>query len=176
MYCGNCGAELQEGSIFCTSCGTKVSNQETEIADCDQTCTEQSATPTPKKKTLITTIIIVAIAIIVGIGIWLIISTTAKANLKEQLLRDWTRVESESGTYYTLGLDFYNDKFKYTFESLYFDEVIATFSYEIISGNEIRIDNRSTTYTIEFNDDKTMMIVTPAITSVDSKEYWYNFD
>ena len=44
-------------------------------------------------------------------------------------------------------------------------------------GNEVMVpDHGNAVYTITFSDDKTMMTITPAMTSTDSVEYWFNFD
>ena len=46
----------------------------------------------------------------------------------------------------------------------------------MISGNKLKIDGRDTVYTVEFNDDKTMMTITPALTSTDAYENWFHHD
>ena len=46
-------------------------------------------------------------------------------------------------------------------------------------GNKIKVNrfgNNWETVEIEFNDDKTMMTVTPALTSVDDEEQWFHID
>lgn len=164
MYCSACGTALPDDSEFCTNCGAKILRA--------VPASESEAKPRGTKKNIA---IIAACAVLV-VGVWLIVNQARKANLREQLMRDWSRVENSNGTYYTLELDFSDDSIEYNFDSYFIDRTIETYSYEVISGNRIRIDDRDTLYTIEFNDDKTMMTITPAITSSDASENWFHHD
>ena len=94
--------------------------------------------------------------------------------LKNELLRDWQRVESNDGTYYTLVLDFSTSDIDYNFKSTYVNETIKTYTYTVIGSNKIMVNGN--TYTIKVNDAKTMMTITPALTSTDSSENWFNFN
>ena len=73
-------------------------------------------------------------------------------------------------------LDFSKDKIEYNFISGYswLNSTIADYDYKIISPSKIKIKGK--TYKIEFNEDKTMMTITPALTSADSSEDWFNVD
>ena len=96
-------------------------------------------------------------------------------NLQQELLRDWSRTESNNGSYYTLELDFSYDTIDYNFDSTYIDQTISTFSYEVTSKNTIEVEGFGE-IKVEFNDDKTQMILTPSITDLNSSQYWYNYD
>lgn len=168
MYCEKCGTQMENTSRFCPSCGAPVSN----VAPNPYTQVPPYA---PKKKSAVPLIIGIAAACFVLIlGGFLMFHQMAKANLQKQLLRDWSRVESSSGTYYTLELDFSDDEIEYIFDSFYYDTTIAVMDYEVISGTQIRVDGRL--HTIEFNDDKTMFTVYPAMTSSDSYEHWFHLE
>ena len=172
MFCPKCGANVESGSGFCPMCGNTFA-QEAVVA------------PTPKKKKTGLVIVLVAVGVVlalmiglvlvsvigvaVGIGVW----NSGKEELQDQLLRDWERVEQSDGSYYTLELDFSYGECDYNFDGSIIDSKISTFDYEVIAPNKIEIDGRE--ITIEFNDDKTMMIMTPALTRVGDKEYWYHF-
>lgn len=39
-----------------------------------------------------------------------------------------------------------------------------------------RYNNEWQTVTVEFNEDKSMMTVKPALTSIDNEENWFNLD
>lgn len=136
--------------------------------------------PAPKKsnKGLILAIVLPCVAVFIVIAILLssfISKGNEKAQLQEQLLRDWSRVESNDGTYYTLRLDFDDDEIEYIFDSTYVDRTIATYDYEVVSGDTIKVEGFGTVK-IKFNDDKTMMTFTPSITDTEASENWFNFD
>lgn len=100
-----------------------------------------------------------------------------KAALKKELLRDWSNTETlSSGSYYMLELDFSDDSVDYNFFSYYIDRTIATFDYKVISPNKISYGPYDRVISVEFDAEKEMMTFTPAMTSTDSKEYWFNFD
>ncbi len=168
MYCSKCGAVLKDDDNFCTSCGTPVLKA--------PNMSNNPETPAKKKDSNKKAIIIAAVCVAFVIVCGLIISQVGKASLKKELMRDWSRVESNDGSYYTLELDFSEDEIEYDFNSSYFDKNIYTYEYKVVSRNKIKIEDYDEVFEIEFNDDKTMMIVTPAITSSDSSENWFNFE
>ena len=77
-------------------------------------------------------------------------------------------------------LDFSEDEIEYRVETGYFwlDTTIGTLEYKVIGGNTIKVKQyeKWKKITVKFNDDKTMMTLTPALTNVDDKEEWFNFD
>lgn len=166
MYCSKCGTQLPEDSDFCTNCGSKILKETTVVQPKTQT------KMTGRKKT----VAIIAVCLVAVLGVWVLINEIGKANLKKELMRDWETVEVDGGSYYSLELDFSDDEIEYNFESFYIDDTIATYKYTVISGNQFKVDGRDTVYTVEFNDDKTMMTITPALTSTDASEYWFHFD
>lgn len=123
---------------------------------------------------------VVAAVIVLAVAISGVVRFVGTNNLKKELLRDWSRTESSGGSYYTLELDFSEDKIEYNFNSSYafLDSTIATYDYEVVSPNKIVVDYgvADVEIEVEFDDEKEMMIFTPALTSTDSSEYWYNFD
>ncbi len=165
MYCKKCGAELPNDSTFCINCGGKLDNVANPTSINVQNKTKKN------KKTIFSIVLVVAIIC----GIFVAYNEIGKANLKKNLKKEWSRIES----YITLVLDFDDDEIDYNFESgiAWLDSTIATYDYKVISSNKIKVKhkgyNYETTVTIEFNDDKTMMTMTPAITSTDSSENWF---
>ncbi len=170
MYCTKCGTQIPEEVKFCPACG--------------QSAEAPAASAAPAKKNgskviIIVVAIVVALAIIGGIvgGVMAIAKKRAINELSDKLTTiDWSRVEQgDSDTYYTLRLDFDGKEIEYDFDSYYIDQNIAVYDYEVISGDEIRIDGYKI-IKIDFSDDMFVMTMTPALTSVDSAEFWYNHE
>lgn len=162
MYCSKCGNKIEKESTFCGKCGKALNKNKT---------TKKLNFSFVKNKLFIIPCMVVIVAII----IFLIIFNMGKSNLSSNLLRDWTRVETgDSGSTYELELDFSKDKIEYNFISGYswLNSTIADYEYKVISPSKIKIKDK--TYKIEFNDDKTMMTITPALTSTDDSENWFN--
>ena len=173
MYCYKCGNQLPEESEFCINCGSKVLKETTETPFRQQT----KMTGTKKKITIIAACLVAIIgACVIGKEIKETKLERDKEKLQAQLMRDWQRVESGESTYYTLELDFSDDEVDYNFDSFYIDETIATYKYTVISKNQFKIDRGSTVYTVKFNKEKTMMTITPALTSSEDYENWYCHD
>lgn len=162
MYCSKCGNKIERDSTFCGKCGKAInkdkSNKKINISFI-------------KNKLFVIPCIIIIIAIVIHI----VIFNIGKSNLSSNLLRDWTRVETgDSGSMYELELDFSKDNIEYNFISGYswLNSTIADYEYKIVSPSKIKIKDK--TYKIEFNEDKTMMTITPALTSTDDSENWFN--
>ncbi len=85
---------------------------------------------------------------------------------------EWSRVESESGSYYELVLDIEDGEIKYRFESWLLDSTISTFDYTIIGPGMIIVDNKWNEI-VFVKIDGDMMTIEPSLTSGDSKEYWF---
>lgn len=174
MYCPKCERLLPDDSTVCTNCSFEISNKTNEKLP-----NETQLKPQPKTITKNKIIVLVAVCLIAILCVFLIINIineSGKASLKKELMRDWDRTEFEDNIFYTLELDFSDDEVEYNFNSTYVDDTIATYKYSVISKNKIKIDDRDIIYTVEFNDDKTLMTITPALTSTDSFEHWFNFD
>lgn len=161
--CPNCGEVLPGDSLFCVKCGTKIEEN------------QQVKTRNSKKK----------IGIIIGIVLLFVIAgfvvhAIRTSNLKKELMRDWENVKGENGSYILCILDFSEDEIEYRVETEYFwlDTTIGTLEYKVIGGNTIKVKQyeKWKKITVKFNDDKTMMTLTPALTNVDDKEEWFNFD
>lgn len=170
--CPNCGEELLSDSDFCVKCGTKIEeNQPTPESD-----SKISFLAKHKKKIFSIVGAIVTVFLIV-----FVVNSIQASNLKKQLMRDWEKVEGDKGSYIICILDFSDDEIEYRVETGYrwMDTTIATYDYKVVSGNKIKVNrfgNDWETVEIEFNDDKTMMTVTPALTSVDDEEQWFHID
>lgn len=118
--------------------------------------------------------IIISIIALIVISV-ICYSEYQKQELKKLLLEDWERIETgDSGTIYTLELDFSETTIDYNFHSIYswLDSTLKTYNYKIINAKELEINNRK--YELEFNDEKTIMIITPSLTDSSSSEIWFN--
>lgn len=161
MFCRKCGNEIKDSQQFCGKCGKSVNDTNKFIINSNLF----------KKKSFI----IICCTLIVFIGIFFGVNTIGKHNLEKSLLNDWSRVETgDSGTLYQLQLDFSSDKIEYKFISSYswLNTTISTYDYKVVSPNKIKVKDKI--YKIDFNDKKTMMTITPALTSTDNEESWYN--
>lgn len=126
-------------------------------------------------------IIIGAVSVAAVILLALIVNTIQASNLKKELLRDWRVYEKSGSSYVELILDFSENEIDYRIETGYswIDTTIATIEYKVISGNKIKVkryDDEWETIEIEFDDDKSVMRVSPAITEAKSEEYWHCAD
>lgn len=171
--CPNCGEKLPSDSSFCVKCGTKIDG---EIQGVEQSSKAPSFFEKNKKKIGLGVIAVVAVALI-----FFIVNAVQASNLKKELMRDWQTVEGEDGSYILCILDFSEDEIEYKLETGYawMDMTVDTYDYKVISGNKIKVNMYGDdweTVTVEFNEDKTMMTVSPALTSVDDEEQWFNFD
>ena len=57
------------------------------------------------------------------------------------------------------------------------DTTLFKGKYKVVSGKKVKIDSFGSgyqTYTVKFNDEKSVMTIIPAVTSADSSEKWYN--
>lgn len=203
MFCEKCGTQLEEGKTVCAQCGfdaagikqpaaaegaamgaasSEASNEDVKMA-VGGTATggdaAAAAIPVKAKKPLfknlafIIPVCVVLVAAIAFCAYWF----GGKAALKKQLLRDWYYADETSyGTSYMLELDFSDDSVEYNFVSVYLTQTIATMDYKVVAPNKISYGTYDRVVTVSFNSDKTMMTFTPAMTSTDSSENWFNLD
>ncbi len=163
MYCTKCGSEIKDNNI-CPNCYS--------ISDFE-------VTPVPLKKRSAKKIIVILTICFLLIALLICFKHISdKKKLHNELMRDWENIEvGDSITdYYYLILDFSKDEIEYIFDCYYFEETIATYEYEVLSGTKFKLEDDETIYTVEFDDDKSMMTISPALTSSDEYEYWFNFD
>ena len=169
--CPKCGEKLPCDSVFCVKCGTKIevdSNYNEEVKN-------MQGPENIKKK------IGIGLAVVIGIlALLFIINFIQASNLRKELMRDWSTVEGDNGAYILCILDFSDDEIKYRIETGYawMDTTLAVYDYKVISGNKIKVLRYGDwkTYSVKFNEDKTMMTIKPALTSIDDREYWFNLD
>ena len=78
-------------------------------------------------------------------------------------------------------LEFSDDEVEYRLETAYswLNSTVFSEKYKVISGNKIKVQMFGTnwkTYTVDFSDDKSVMTVSPALTSTDASENWFYLD
>lgn len=168
--CPNCGERLPADSSFCIKCGTKIDGDTPKMEY------KPSFLEMNKKKIIVSIIGVFSVLVIL-----LIVNSIQASNLKKELMRDWYKVEGEGNSSILCILDFSDKEVKYRVETGYswLDTTIATYDYKVINENKIKVlrygDNWET-ITIKFNDEKSVMTVSPALTSVDETEIWVNID
>ena len=186
MICNKCGGNVSENDKFCNHCGELSNPVSAPYENPSYSYDNNSAGSTygypqidleakRKRNKVIFALLAVIVAVILAIvAVNYYKDEMAKDQLQSQLLRDWERVESGESIIYTLELDFSDGTIDYNFVYYGDEDLIETMSYEVISGNKIKIDG--IVHEISFSEDKEMMIVSPAITSPDTTEYWFHFE
>ena len=170
VICPKCGQVMPGNANFCVKCGAQM---ETVLWNNQEPPRPQSFMKRNGKKIGIGVAAIAAVLIIL-----FAVNTIQASNLKKELQRGWSRVEGDNGAYIECILDFSDDEITYRLETGYrwMDMTVATYDYKVVSGNKIKVLRYGEwdTIKVEFNKDKTMMTVTPALTSVDREEYWFH--
>lgn len=169
FICHNCGENITNNNEYCPKCGVKLNTDELIFNS------------NTKNKSYLKIILGIVIIITVILITTAIINYIQISNLKKELLQGWERVDGDKNSSILCVLDFSENEIDYRVETAYkwLDTKIATFEYKIISGNKIKVNRFGydwETINIEFNEDKTMMKLSPALTSVDDNEYWFQFD
>ena len=168
--CENCGESLREATVFCPRCGARIV-QSSEYE-------EEPSVPGFWRRNQK----IIIIGIIVVLGILAVLCTMhfmQVSELKKQLVREWLRVEGEEDSSILCILDFTEDEIEYRVETGYawIDTTIDTFKYKVVSGNKMKVlsNGKWKTITVEFNEDRIKMKITPALTSMEESESWFSF-
>lgn len=186
MFCIKCGEAISEGSTLCPKCGAILNNENegnvnciaSQISDNNlETKSDNDKADVGNKKK----IKIVVFSILAVIAIIYFYNYIQASALQKELLRDWSTIEGSNGVYIDRILDFSEDEIEYRVETGYawMDTTIATLPYKVISGNKIKvnsIEDKWEKITVEFDEEKEMMILSPGITSMDDRELWFNFE
>ena len=177
MFCLKCGEAIPDGSTVCPKCGADLINKEAEpvVVYASQKELDISEPVRPAKKTGKKVWIgVVGVACI--IAAIFIINFIGMQNLKKTLVREWCAAEDSI----IKVLDIKDDKMEYRLETghSWMDTSLGIFDWKPISRNKIKIKRFSEyeTFTIEFNDNKDMLIISPAVTNSDDSETWYYID
>lgn len=187
IRCTGCGQESPRGSRFCKRCGKNLSEENFVYGGNNAINNGFNQSKKSRNRIiLILTVCVIALAAVITTGVLLLhlrkdrIMEERKEELKQELKRDWEFIDGDDDSYIVCILDFSENEIEYRVETgfAWMDTTLATFDYKVVSGNKIKVKRygNEETFTIEFNDDKSMMTVRPALTSVDDVEYWFNFD
>ena len=178
MFCLKCGEAIPDGSVACPKCGADLTNklEEQVIVYSSQKETENPVQAKPIKK-IPKMVWLGIVAVVCIVSIIFIVIGISKDNLKKALVKEWYDVD---GSIIKV-LDIDEHKIEYRLETGYswLDTSLGTYDWEPVNGNTIKIKRFGSdyeTYTIEFNDDKDVLKISPAITSVASSETWYHID
>lgn len=124
-----------------------------------------------KERKTVFAVIFAFIFILVASAI--VIFLIGKSNTKESIIKDWSRTEiSElkiTTVDYTLKIT--EDKIIYGKKTLLSEDTINTYSYEVTSPGKITVAGRE--YKVDINKDKTMLTISPGLTSGKDSENWY---
>lgn len=179
MFCMKCGEAIPDGSKVCPKCGIDLLEEQREqaVVYASQKTQEAALPPAAEKKPLPKKWVWIGGAIAVIAVLVLIIGGVQKSNLKKNLQKKWVDTD---GTILKV-LEFDEKEAEYRLETGFnwIDTTLFKGDYKVISGHKIKINQYGSdyrTYTIEFNDKKTIMTVTPAVTSTDDSEKWYDLE
>ncbi len=179
MFCLKCGEVISDDSKGCSVCNASVlesDNGEQAVVYASQGAKDLDKEKNIIKRKLSPKIIGIIAGVIILAIIGLSVNGFQKSALRKELLRGWLDTENSI----IKVLDFSEDKVEYRLETGYswMDTTVAKYDYKIISGNKIKIKRfgKYETFTIEFNDEKSMLTISPAITSTEKDEKWFNLD
>ncbi|WP_434311246.1 zinc-ribbon domain-containing protein [Hominifimenecus sp. rT4P-3] len=178
MFCVKCGEAIPDGSSVCPKCGANLIKKEEEQAVVYASQKEEEIPEQAKsikkipKKALIGMVAVACVIVVV-----FVISGINKANLKKALVKEWYDVD---GSILKV-LDIDEDEMEYRLETGYswIDRSLGTYEWKPVGKNQIKIKqfgDKYETFTIELNDDKDVLKISPAITSTASSEIWYHID
>lgn len=123
-------------------------------------------------------IIIVIIVLICSAIVFFAVNGINKANVKKALTKEW-RALDKSGTIIKV-LDISDDEIKYRLETgySYLDTTLRTYEWKPAGKNKIKIKvlDDYEIFTIEFDTEKKVLKISPAVTCSDSSETWYDID
>ena len=178
MFCMKCGQAIPDNSKICPLCGADLERDDQQVVVyASQKEIESTPGDNLNKKKLSKTLLLILSGIAVLVVIIVAVLGIQKNNLKKELQKDWLDTD---GTILKV-LEFSDDEVEYRLETGYgwMDTTLFTEKYKVVSGNKIKVQMFGEdweTYAIEFNDDKTVMTIYPAMTSTDESENWYYLD
>lgn len=179
MFCLKCGEAIPDGSSVCPNCGANLSEEDKEqtIVYASQKESEESSEQKKIGKKIPKGVWIGFATIVCVIAIFYIVNGINQANLKKALVKEW--YDADDSIIKVLDID--DNEMEYRLETGYrwLDTSLGTYEWKPISGNKIKIKrfgDKYETFTVELNDDKDVLKISPAITSTDSSETWYHID
>lgn len=178
MFCMKCGQAIPDNSKICPLCGADLERDDQQVVVyASQKEIESTPGDNLNKKKLSKTMLLILSGIAVLVVVIVAVLGIQKNNLKKELQKDWLDTD---GTILKV-LEFSDDEVEYRLETGYgwMDTTLFTEKYKVVSGNKIKVQMFGEdweTYAIEFNDDKTVMTIYPAMTSTDESENWYYLD
>ena len=178
MFCMRCGQAIPDNSKICPLCGADLERDDQQsVVYASQKEIESISIDNPNKKKMSKNMLLILSGVAVLSVIIMVVFGIQKNNLKKELQKDWLDTD---GTILKV-LEFSDDEVEYRLETGYgwLDTTLFTEKYKVVSGNKIKVQifgENWETYAIEFNDDKTVMTISPAMTSTDESENWYYID
>lgn len=179
MFCLKCGEAIPDDSEICPKCGNSPTEEADQAVEQEEAVVyavpEGAVVSVPSKEKKSPPKKLWAILAVVAVALAFTIHAVQTANLKATLMKEWYDTD---GTILKV-LEFDDDEAEYRLETGYrwMDTTLFCEKYKVVSGHTFKIQrfgDEWETYKVEFNDDKTVMTVSPAITSVDASEKWYD--
>lgn len=178
MFCMKCGEAIPDNSKVCPLCGADLEEHDQQaVVYASQKEIESTSMKEPNEKTLSKNMVRILSGVAVLVVIIAAVLGVQKSNLKKELQKNWLDTD---GTILKI-LEFSDNEVEYRLETGYswMDRTLFTEKYKVVSGNKIKVQmfgDTWETYTIKFNDEKTVMTISPAMTSTDDFENWYYLD
>lgn len=177
MFCFKCGEAIPDGSSACPKCGIDLTNKSEEQVVVY--ASQKKADMPTRDKSIKRIPMVICIGIVVAICITAIIFIAigiSKENLKRDLVKKWYNVDGSI----LMVLDIDEHELEYRLETGYswIDSTLISTEWEPVNGHTIKIKRygKYKIYTVELNDDKDVLKISPAITSDDLSETWYYID
>lgn len=180
MFCIKCGEAIPDGSSVCPKCGANLveDSQDKAIVYASpkgESDISKMVVNKPKSKNSKLAVILAVCVLVIAVAVMAVMESE-KSELKKSIIKDWYDTD---GTIIKV-LDIDSESVEYRLETGYswMDTTLGKYNWKASSGNKIQVDLGTgyRTYTVEFNDDKTVMKISPALTSTDSSEMWYHID
>ena len=174
------GAFNTQSGSYTESKGTEETGSELiEIHNADYNADASGETAAKPKKQFYQKPVFWAVAcsIVVAIAIISIITVfVGRYNLDRNLTKyDWEMYPaSYYGSYYAYELEFDDGKVRFSRQNLFYEELLAEYSYRVVSSNEIELVELDRVISIEFRDDT--MICYPSLTGNSLYDIWSRGD
>lgn len=169
MICKKCNEQISDENKVCPKCGadltektnkTVIPEENVQIEEVKDT---EDKANSNKSKTIITVFVVIAVIVAASFAISKYNNSKQKELLAESIQGEWYIVQDtlQNILYFT------EDTVEYGVDSDwlgYFHFLDG--NYEVISGNQIQSDlyKKIETYTVEFNDNRTEVSITPSLT------------
>ena len=116
----------------------------------------------------------IVVVVIVSVVAFCSIFFVGKASTQKKLQQTWTRTSRTEYKITTLKsvLEIDENTITYSTESFLSRKTVKTYLYKVISAGKVEIDGKI--YSVRFNSDNSMFTLSPALTSDEESENWFD--